>query len=77
MKNYKIRNKKTGLFKCAGWFSRWSKTGKTWQSMAALKGHLRRTGPKPDNGHWGTYYLSDPDWEILEYGSEDPKVIQL
>lgn len=72
MKNYKIRNKKTGLFKGVGYYGGWNKNGKTWSSWAALKGHIAlyndlRTG-KPK---------IDPDWEILEYEISEPKVIQL
>lgn len=79
-KIYKIRHKEMGKFKCAGYDDKWSKNGKVWGSMAALKGHLHRVGPKPDTGNWGTYYMNHPMWEIIEYditGKSEPKVITL
>lgn len=48
---YKIRNSETGLYKRAGghWVEpqrwRWSKRGKTWVTLGALKNHLRLCFP--------------------------------
>jgi len=73
-KIYKIRSKKTGLWKRAGFYGGWNENGKAWSSWAALKGHISlyndwKTG-KPE---------INPDWEILEYDItvSEPKIITL
>lgn len=38
--HYKIRNKRTGLYKLGSSAARWSKNGKTWTSLGALMSHL-------------------------------------
>jgi len=37
---YKIKDNDTGLYKCGGTFIRFSKEGKVWKNLAALKLHL-------------------------------------
>lgn len=45
---YKIRNNATGQYKCKGTYSSdrlgWSKNGKVWASLQALKGHFALRG---------------------------------
>ena len=70
VKVYKIRDPKTGLFKCAGEYTRWSKQGKVWNGSGPLRLHLKMSGSYQRNGH-------NPDWEICEYDTEPTKVIRL
>ena len=37
---YMIRHKKTGLYKLGGDWKAWSKKGKVWAGIGALKNHL-------------------------------------
>jgi hypothetical protein len=42
MKIYKIRHMQTGLYSAGGSYSpRWTKRGKTWNTMGHLKAHIR------------------------------------
>lgn len=41
MVRYKIRNRETGLFSAGGYRARFSREGKTWESLKNLKAHLR------------------------------------
>lgn len=63
MQLFRIRHKKTGLFKKAG--SRgWSKEGKAWTKAAHIKAHLNLLK------HYGNGYrypVEVDDWEVLEY----------
>lgn len=67
---FKIRDKNTGLFKNAGFYGGFSKTGKVWRNTAALSGHLalhtrwdserrQRVSTVPDN------------WEIVHLRTEE------
>lgn len=77
MKVYKIRNKETGMFKLGGGgrFWGWSKTGKTWSSIGALKNHIRME--YLDTRSFGAdqlipeYLKSHPSHEILEITIEE------
>ena len=60
---YKIRDRKTGLYSRGGVNPQWSKQGKTWNSLGALKNHMNS---------WSLMYLgttSDKpreEWEVVE-----------
>ena len=78
MKVYKIRNKETGLFKKGGGYylpeMGWSKSGKTWSSLGALKNHIRllcvpHTIPK--DRLISCYLDNNPSHEILEITIEE------
>lgn len=58
---YKIKNKKTGLYKNAGKWNRWTRDGKVWTTLGRLRAHLTLTL----NG----YIIHDAleNWEIVEY----------
>lgn len=49
---YKIRNKKTGLFSTGGVAPRWTKLGKTWNSIGTFKSHLTLVGDRYEST-WG------------------------
>lgn len=50
---YKIRNKETGLFSTGGVAPRWTKLGKTWNSIGTFKSHLTLVGDRYEST-WGT-----------------------
>lgn len=69
---YKIRNKTTGLYSRGGKdaslssLRSWNKTGKTWNTQAALKNHLNLYMKKPwkirpPNFEWGI----PKEWEVV------------
>ena len=80
MKVYKIRNKETGLFKQGGGgrFQYWTKTGKSWSSIGALKNHIRMEFW--DKKKWGKdeliaiYLNAHPTHEILEITIEETNI---
>lgn len=55
---YKIRNKKTGLFREGGMFAKWTKHGKEWTCIGHLKNHLSLF---PANK------IDWDNWEVVEY----------
>ena len=58
---YKIRDKRTGLFKEGGHWPRWSKKGKEWTSVGHVKQHLSQF---PANK------IDWDNWEMVEYAYE-------
>lgn len=59
---YKIRDTETGLFSCGGahqlddsWQAGWTRKGKIWHSIGALKNHLKQYKKIP---LW---------WEVVQY----------
>jgi len=62
---YKIRDTKTGMFSKGGsWPCQWSKKGKTWNSIGALRNHLRLI---IDDGRYPSMNRPIPEtWEVVE-----------
>jgi hypothetical protein len=52
---YKVRNRATGLFRVGGMRGKYSKTGKSWSSKGALKGHIVYNR--------GIMYLINGEWK--------------
>lgn len=63
MKIYKIRHMQTGLYSAGGSYSpRWTKRGKTWNTLGHLKSHIRGiVGHKQ-----GTTLRDMCFWEVIE-----------
>ena len=60
---YKIRHKKTGLWKIGGFYGGWNKNGKSWLTRGALNGHLAMLRDyKSKELPAGT-----EDWEIVKF----------
>lgn len=71
MKVYKIRDSKTGLYSTGGTKPKWSKRGKVWVSLGALKSHLTlyRTG-------WARLHKKIPStWIVEEFSNEGSSTI--
>lgn len=62
---YKIRHKKTGLYRLAGGGcpGSWSKTGKAWGSIAQVKGHMNLLRPDTDY----PFPKECEDWEVVTF----------
>ena len=58
MKIYKIRRKSDGKFSCGGTEPKFTLTGKSWNTLSSLKGHLRL-----NSADWKVYN----DCEIVGY----------
>jgi hypothetical protein len=67
---YKIRDKNTGLFKCAGQYPPvWSKNGKVWNEQTlklAITNHFSYHRNRKSNTH--------KDWEIVRFESIEKEV---
>lgn len=64
---FKIRDKKTGLYSSGGYVPSWSESGKSWKSLAGIRAHLRMTG------RGSRYHLAtkvSPTWEVVEFHLE-------
>jgi hypothetical protein len=64
--HYKIRNKRTGLFKLGSSQVYWSKNGKTWTSLGALMSHLSmyKRIVTFQNNKVEQYTIGD-EWEVV------------
>lgn len=63
LKIYKIRDKDNGLYSTGGTSPRWTKHGKTWNSIGSVKTHIN---------NWSSAYSSNrgeapQGWEIVEF----------
>jgi hypothetical protein len=58
-KLYKLRRKSDGLYSTGGTSPGWSKKGKTWNTLAALSGHLAQ--------HRGDYYAENRYYQAISY----------
>lgn len=66
MKFYKIRNKRTGLFRGAGGEPKWNKSGKTFDTLGKLRSMI--TNCMQRNKYARTIIKNDfSEWEIIEY----------
>lgn len=66
MNFYKIRNKRTGLFRCAGGEPKWNKGGKTFDTLGKLRSMI--TNCMRHNKYARTIIKNDfSEWEIIEY----------
>jgi hypothetical protein len=63
-KVYRIRHKQTGLYSLGGHTPNWSKSGKVWRSMGALRNHLRVFNQGPTG--YGNRAIP-ADWLVIEY----------
>ena len=65
--HYKIRNKRTGLYKVGTSHTRWSKNGKTWTSLSAFMSHLAlyRRSIRLQNQTVDQYKIGD-EWEVIK-----------
>ncbi len=55
---YKLRDRKTGLFREGGMWAKWTKRGKEWSTIGHLKNHL---------GQFPANKIDWDNWEIVEY----------
>lgn len=55
---WKVRDKKTGLFREGGMFGGWSKFGKAWTSIGHVKNHFNQF--PADKIDW-------ENWELVEF----------
>ena len=58
---YKLRDKKTGKFKCKGMWGKWTKTGDVWANPGHIKLHLNQIPADK---------VDFENWEIVEYRFE-------
>ena len=63
---YKIKNNKTGFYRLAGGYEKWSKQGKVWKNLQALKLHFSLYDQYP---HKDKNTLLDKDWTIEKYST--------
>lgn len=59
MKYYKIRNKKTGLFKSGGYYGKWTPAGKMWKA-SAIRNAMQMYYQYPSTT------LDIKEWEVVE-----------
>lgn len=55
---YKLRDRKTGLFREGGMWAKWTTKGKRWSSPGMLKQHLNQ---------FPVSKIDWDNWEIVEY----------
>lgn len=55
---YKVRDRKTGLFRTSGLWAKWTKDGHTWSSIGHVKQHFSQF--PADKIDWD-------NWEVVEY----------
>ena len=55
MISFKIRRKSDGLFSTGGTTPKFTKNGKTWSSIGALKNHLNLMNGKRWDSYWKQY----------------------
>jgi hypothetical protein len=60
---FKIKNRTTGLFKGAGTYGGWQKTGKIWNSIGGLKLHLDLCRKYKETK--AQFLARTSDWEIV------------
>lgn len=63
---YKIRNKRTGQYRCAGGEPKWNKTGKLFDSLGKLRQMIANC-MRYNNYLRATKKNDFSDWEIIEY----------
>lgn len=72
---YKIKNSE-GLFSTGGYNPNWTKRGKSWGSMSALKSHLRqfchdyKTDSNPYRFYRGWWNEIPKDWIVVELSEQ-------
>ena len=64
---YKIRNKDTGLFSTGGIDPRWTKLGKTWNSIGTFKSHLTLVGDRYNSTYNDRYKGLSIDTDIYKH----------
>lgn len=62
---YKIRNKRTGSFRCAGGEPKWNKSGKIFDSLGKLRSMI--TNCMRHNKYAVMYKNDFSEWEVVEY----------
>lgn len=74
MNFYKIRNKRTGLYRCAGGEPKWSKSGKTFDTLGKLRSMI--TNCMQHNKYaTRTIFKNDfSEWEVIEYEAVERSV---
>lgn len=61
---YMIHHKRLGLYKTGGTPSNWTRKGKVWNSIGALKNHLNLH--KDNDGKFPDYLIEDmKEWEVI------------
>lgn len=58
---YKIKNKKTGLYKTGGSWNKWSRDGKLWTALGQIRAHLTM------NLNGRIIHDALENWEVIEY----------
>lgn len=74
MKVYKIRDKNTGLYSKGGYYTSFTKLGKTWSTKGALSLHLALLREKCR--YRKEKFVIPDNWEILEFETEGKDVTE-
>jgi hypothetical protein len=68
---YKVRDSKTGLFRGGGYWARWDKRGKEWDTIAHIKQHFNCI--PADKIDWENWEIVEYTYEPVETGSKSLK----